>query len=342
METALYNGKLIVASEIAESVDLELKIKIASGKGQLRCPDPNCTNPQLIYRHGEKRAVHFSHINNCNCDYATYDNDTTKQIRYVQKDLYNHFKKAGYNIQIDKKVLPNHYTHLFYEINNNKLAIEIITQKKSANNIDILQLLYDAYNINVCWIFLGNLNNNTTEKSMMFGKRYPVNRTKNNSCIVIDPESGFLEQYKLDTNTYDKAFMNDFSELYKESASLNDLIIENNSITTSEFNTHFNNWLTEKQTTYNNRIKPHKAHNHTNQTTTKVEPSPLLLNKTPQLTYEELLYNELSETDKEKYIEIKDKLYNYPNLLILFLEGSVSKSRREYLFSISKNNKSNI
>ncbi len=339
MEKAIYQGKIITASEVIEDINLELEIKTASKNKRLYCPDENCPDPQLKFCHGEIRSEYFAHVNNCECDYAKYDRGNTEQIRRIQRNLYSHFKKMGLNIQTDKKIISNHYTHLYYNKNENQIAIEIITQQKSASEIDRLQTIYDANNIIVCWIFIGQLNNNQTENSMMFGKRYPVNFAKNNSCIVIDSETNKIEQYRLDTYQYDETYTHGFTELYKEEASLDDLIIDNNSITLKDFDAHYHNWLEKKQSTYNKRITQSNQKNQTshlqqnNPNTTQQKKS------NSKLSYMQLLFEELTDEQKREYTIYTTTHYNYPALLLLYLEGCVPRERREYLEAIAKPSK---
>lgn len=335
MEKAIYNGKIIIASDIIEDVNLELEIKTASKNGKLLCPDENCTNPQLKYCHGEKYMEYFAHVNNCGCSYEKYDKNNTTQIRHVQKILYTHFKKSGYNVQIDQKIFSNHYAHLFYE--PNKIAIEIITQRKSAPEIDRLQNLYDSNNINVCWVFIGELNNNKTEKSMMFGKRFPVNFAKHNSCIVINPENNNIEQYRLDTQEYkynnQPIFINGFNELYKEQSTIDNLKIETDTITLNNYNIRFQEWLNKKNIAYNEKIKSLQNHTVNLQHNNISKPYEYI-----KLSYEEALYNELTEADKQKYDSMKLLLNNYQHFKFLFLEGSLPKEIRDEIASKYKRN----
>ena len=63
MDTCLWNEKLVIASDISNSYELEKKIRIASAHKELMCPDPQC-EAVIIYRHGEKKQAHFAHLNN--------------------------------------------------------------------------------------------------------------------------------------------------------------------------------------------------------------------------------------------------------------------------------------
>ena len=53
MENALWNGKVILASEIAKDYLLEKEIRKASGRKEIFCPDPECHNNILTKNHGK-------------------------------------------------------------------------------------------------------------------------------------------------------------------------------------------------------------------------------------------------------------------------------------------------
>ena len=78
MENALWNGKRLLATEIAEDYSLEKGVRKASGNKELRCPDPECQHPILRYCHGEVKDAYFAHCNNDSCDYAVFDKGNTQ------------------------------------------------------------------------------------------------------------------------------------------------------------------------------------------------------------------------------------------------------------------------
>ena len=60
MENAIWLGRRYTAAEIAESYELEKSIRKASGRKELRCPDPDCSSPVLRYCHGEIKCAFFA------------------------------------------------------------------------------------------------------------------------------------------------------------------------------------------------------------------------------------------------------------------------------------------
>ena len=120
MERAFWNGTLYTATEIACDYKLEKEIRKASGRKELRCPDPECQNPVVRYCHGEIKEAFFAHLNNDLCDYAKFDKENTQIIRKIRHMIFEHFKNKGYKVQAEVKILKHHYTHLFFEMFDGK------------------------------------------------------------------------------------------------------------------------------------------------------------------------------------------------------------------------------
>ena len=51
MENAIWNGITIIASDISKDYEKEKQVRKASGRKELRCPDPDCKHPVLRYCH---------------------------------------------------------------------------------------------------------------------------------------------------------------------------------------------------------------------------------------------------------------------------------------------------
>ena len=125
MENAKWNGETQIAVDIAKDFELEKAIRIASKKGDLACPDVGCPAPILRYCRGESKAPYFAHRSNCNCDYAKFDRGNTPLIRSLKRALYDSFVAKGYNVQLEAKFLPHHYTHICFLLENgDKIAVE--------------------------------------------------------------------------------------------------------------------------------------------------------------------------------------------------------------------------
>ncbi len=105
MENGLWKGQPLIATEIAKYYPFEKEVRKASGRKELRCPDPDCQHPNLRYCHGEKKDAYFAHLNNKHCDYADFDKENTQIMRSVRKIIYEHFKSMGYQVRLEVKVL---------------------------------------------------------------------------------------------------------------------------------------------------------------------------------------------------------------------------------------------
>ena len=73
MENAIWNGRTLVACEVAENYEEEKEVRKASYSGELRCPDEGCLSPILKYCHGEIREPYFAHRDNAECDYVLFE-----------------------------------------------------------------------------------------------------------------------------------------------------------------------------------------------------------------------------------------------------------------------------
>ena len=118
MEYAIWNGKLYTATEIAESYELEKTIRKASRRKELRCVDTDCSSPILRYCHGEIKCAFFAHLDNCTCDYAEFDKGNTPLMRQVKRTICDNFASRGFDVQLEVKLLPRHYTHLLFTMPN--------------------------------------------------------------------------------------------------------------------------------------------------------------------------------------------------------------------------------
>lgn len=168
MENALWNGQLLIATDIAKDYLLEKEIRKASGRKELHCPDPECQHPILRYCHGEIKDAFFAHLNNEQCDYAVFDKENTQIMRTVRRNIYENFKNKGYNVCPEVKILAHHYTHLLFDMaDGSKIAVEIGTQRLSANRIDSLTDEYRKVGIPVKWIVLGNTDTGTREPDLL-------------------------------------------------------------------------------------------------------------------------------------------------------------------------------
>ena len=186
MEYALYNGRKISATVVAENYNLEKSVRIAGSNKKLLCPDPDCDCRLLKYCHGDVKEAYFAHLNNANCDYAKFDSEISNEIRTIRTKLFNAFKEKGCNVSIEEKIIPHHYTHLVFTMPDGKrVALELGTQQTTAEKIERLKNLYLNNDISAQWIVVGNTDFQIAENKVFFLKRYLFNESKNKDLIVI-------------------------------------------------------------------------------------------------------------------------------------------------------------
>ena len=189
MERAKWNNQFYYASEIAESYETEKSIRKASGQKELICPDPDCTKPILRYCHGEIKGAFFAHLDNCNCDYAEFDRSNTQLMRKVKRSIYNSFISRCYTVELETKILPNHYTHLLFTLpNGKKVALELGTQRTTANEIEKLFYEYKKLGIDIKWLVINNDNIPVKENKAFFLKRYLLNESKYKDVMFLKCE----------------------------------------------------------------------------------------------------------------------------------------------------------
>ena len=121
------------------------------------CPDPDCDCRLLKYCHGDVKDAYFAHLNNANCDYAKFDSEIPSEIRTIRTKLFNAFKEKGYNVSLEEKIIPHHYTHLVLNMpDGNRIALKSGSQQTTAEKIESLNNLYLNEGIPVKWIVIGN------------------------------------------------------------------------------------------------------------------------------------------------------------------------------------------
>jgi len=266
MDTCIWNDKIILASDISTSFELEKEIRLASGRKELICPDAQC-KAVMIYRHGEKKEAHFAHLKNSNsCDYNDYDRCNNLYVKNVKSTLYYHFMSLGYDTKVDVKLLEHHYTHLTVSFDDGSIiAIELATKSASASYIDKLSKLYIDRNIIVKWLIIDNIEAVFKENQTYYIKRSRLNESSNKDLIVIDFNAQRVAQYKADSDKYQ---YNNFDyypvssqSLYRYEKDINQLIVLEKDITLIGFIESFQNWKAQKHaqlTSYIEQMKLEK------------------------------------------------------------------------------------
>ena len=265
MENAIWNGKIYTATEISESYELEKDIRKASGRKELICPDPDCHSPILRYCHGEIKNAFFAHRDNCACDYAQFDKGNTQLIRQVKSILYNSFSEKGFDVKIEVKILPRHYTDLLFTMpDKKKIAVELGTQATTASKIEYLTKAYSDIGVEIKWIVISNSNTPIKENKTFFIKRYLLNESKNKDLLILNLSGTEITQYVLDPNEYlfkGKVFSSkNYPDFYCEKVPLSSLTIEDNEITISGFHLRYKDWLAKKKRAFNKKTEQLEEH----------------------------------------------------------------------------------
>lgn len=259
MEKALWKGQLYTAADISESYELEKTIRKASGRKELRCPDADCPSPILRYCHGEIKTAFFAHLDNCTCDYAEFDKENTHLMRKVKRIIYDSFVAQGYAVQLEVKLLPRHYTHLLFTMpSGKKIAVELGTQRTTANRIDYLSEQYASIGVDVKWIVISNSQTPVKENETFFIKRYLLNESKRKDILVLNWDGTEITQYIVDPNQYlfrgNSIHSENYPEIYSETAGLGSLAFDEDELTIQGFHCRYNEWLKRKRSAFDKKI----------------------------------------------------------------------------------------
>lgn len=259
MEKTIWNGKLYTATEISNSFELEREIRQASGRKELKCSDPDCPSPILRYCHGEKRCAFFAHLNNCSCDYAIFDKGNTQLMRQVKRSLYDSFILRGFDVQIEVKLLPKHYTHLLFTMpDGKKIAVELGTQRTSANRITYLTEQYKNIDIAVRWIVISNSDMPVKENETFYMKRYLLNKSTKKDVLILNCDGTEITQYIVDSNEYlykgQPLQLENYPDIYWEKSFLADLVFEDDELSIEGFHFRYNEWLTKKRRAFEKKV----------------------------------------------------------------------------------------
>lgn len=264
MENAIWNEKLYTATEIAESYELEKIIRKASGRKELRCVDQDCSNPILRYCHGEIKCAFFAHLDNCTCDYAEFDKGNTPLMRQVKRTICDNFASRGFDVQLDVKLLPKHYTHLLFTMSNGKkIAVELGTQHTTANQIDNLAEQYRNIGIDAKWIVISDFQTPVKENETFFIKRYLLNESNKKDILILNWSGTDITQYVVDPNEYlhngKRVILDDYSDIYSETSSLSSLVFEDEELSIEGFYSRYQEWLNKKKKCFDDKIAQTKA-----------------------------------------------------------------------------------
>jgi len=202
MEHAIWKNEELTAFEVAEDYFFEKKVREASYRGELRCPDPECRNPILKYCHGEIREPYFAHRDMTECDYLEYEK-SSGMFREIRRKLYEHFAGLNYPVAIEVKVLAHHYAPLLFTWEDGRrTALELGTKSMNVRDVEALNVEYKEKGFDVVWLVVDEPAHRVAEDHTYFMKRFCLNESNGNSLIVLGYDGNRVTQYKEDPNHY--------------------------------------------------------------------------------------------------------------------------------------------
>lgn len=258
MDKGIWQNATYVASEVAKDYNLEKQIRMASARGELCCPDPDCSSPIIKYCHGEKRNYFAHRTIDCFCDYALFDKRHTPILQDVKQSIYEHLSKCGYDVEIDVKVLPHHYTHLLVSFDAKKVAIELGTRQSLVTPVDDIASQYHKNDIGVKWIIVTDSEIPEREYKTFFMRRYSLNESPNNDVLEVHSNGSDLTQYIIDPNKYEcngeEITSQNYPPVYSEKTNVLQLTFENQELTIAGFYERYHKWLATKQKAFQKRV----------------------------------------------------------------------------------------
>ena len=243
MEHAIWKKEELTAFEVAEDYFYEKKIREASYRGELRCPDPECRNPILKYCHGEIREPYFAHRDMTECDYLEYEK-SSGMFREIRRKLYEHFAGLDYPVAIEVKVLAHHYTPLlFIWEDGRKTALELGTKSTNVREIEALRREYKEKGFEVAWLVVDEPARSVAEDHTYFMKRFCLHEASGNSLIVLGYDGNRVTQYKEDPNRYfeneRELVFYEYPHMFVKEAHRSELCFEEGRLTTRGFEEQF-------------------------------------------------------------------------------------------------------
>lgn len=265
MEKAIWNDKEIIAFSVAADYETEKAVRRASSHGELLCPDENCEHRVLKYCHGDKKQAYFAHLQNSECEYEKYDNETEAYVKNIKLILFNHFSELGYDVKIDQKLIDHHYSHIVIYQNGKAFPIQIITR---FSGFDRIMDIYDQFRsrgISANWI-VTDINFGDTfsaEHELNFSKRFSLNEGNGNELLTIDLSGEQIAQYRIDENNYTfyghHCLSADYPRVFEKIGKVGDLVFDNGRVLLKGFDNDFNDYISLKKSMFESKIIELKA-----------------------------------------------------------------------------------
>ncbi len=243
MEHAIWKGEELTAFEVAEEYFYEKKVREASFRGELRCPDPECRNPILKYCHGEIREAYFAHRDMTECDYLEYEK-SSGMFREIRRKLYEHFAGLGYAVETEVKVLAHHYAHLLFTWEDGSMtALELGTKSTNVRDVQALSAAYRENGIGLVWLVVDEPERGVAENHTYFLKRFCLNESSDNSLVVLGYDGNRVTQYKEDPNRYyeneRELIYHEYPRMFIKESHRSELCFEKGILTTRGFAEQF-------------------------------------------------------------------------------------------------------
>jgi len=251
LERAIWKDNLIEATVVSKDYNKEEAIREASSKGELLCPDEECSCRVLKYCHGDIKEPYFSHKSNVQCDYDFYDRNNSSLIPILHR-LHQCFADKNYKFERDVKVFPHHYTHfLFTNDSGKKVALELVSDNISLKVTKDLNRKYDECGVKLRRIVVSDRTAVESEEKIGFIKRHQLNCSPNKDLIIIDKNGERVYQLKEDPNEYvinNKPVSSpNYPKVYSKESLLSDIIFDEENFLIADFFKDYESFLAKKQ-----------------------------------------------------------------------------------------------
>lgn len=265
MDKCLFNGEIVYAFEIAKSYDKETNIRKQGRLRTMSCVDSDCQQP-VIYRHGDYKIAHFAHLKtDYGCPYDSYYRKTSGVQKKLKIAIFEQLKSKGYNVDLDVKVIPKHYSPILITLENGKRnAIEFTGKTITAKKLEDLKKAYNDIGISVDWIIVDTVNSIKNEKDACLIKRFQLNESDKQTAIIFNKETSEFEAVTFDKTEYQYNKINDpeLSEnnIFTLMFRIENLIIKDGCLAVIGFQEKFDEWVEDRKKYHEQKIQESKAH----------------------------------------------------------------------------------
>lgn len=198
------NGKVIFCKDYIgydddNAVEKILELKSYSKEGRLTCCDEDCSNP-VVFCHGEQKGSYFRHqkgyVEQCQYNKYSAERQGFDKLKIL---LSKQFSEQGLRVDVDAKLLPNHWTDVAVTFPSGKtVAIELTDRRFGGTDCISYHSLYEKMGIADVWIIQTEPSKQERLRDMYVTDMMQYRGRNQKQAIYFDTES---ERFTVRTDT---------------------------------------------------------------------------------------------------------------------------------------------